>query len=151
MYISIAVRRKEMKNYDTKSFELEVDVKSAVPIYAQIKNAVKMAVFSGKLADGDKLVSIRDLASRFGINPITIMKAYGQLEQEGFLHSKRGAGYFIQVEKEIFQKQRKEHFHKEIAAFLNRIAQLGYTLEDFMEALKEFMNTQEEEQGDDNN
>lgn len=140
-----------MKKHDTKSFDLDVDVKSAVPIYAQIKNAIKLAVFAGKLADGDKLVSIRDLAGRFNINPITIMKAYSQLEHEGFLLSRRGAGYYIQVDKEKFQQQREEIFRKEIAAFLDRIAQLGYTLEEFMEALKELVNTKEEVQGDDNN
>lgn len=140
-----------MKKYDTKSFDLDVDVKSAVPIYAQIKNAIKLAVFTGKLTDGDKLVSIRDLAARFSINPITIMKAYSQLEHEGFLHSRRGSGYYIQLEKEKLQQQRQELFREEIAAFLDRVAQLGYTLEDFMETLKELVNTTEEVPGNDRN
>ena len=128
-----------MKKSGTKSFELDVDVKSAVPIYEQIKDAILMAVFTGKLKEGDKIISIREVSSRYNINPITIMKAYNQLEHDGFLYSRRGAGYYIQIDKEKFQQGRKKKFKQEIALFLKRITNLGYTLEDFLEELKKYM------------
>jgi GntR family transcriptional regulator len=127
-----------MKKTDTRSFELDIDVKSAVPIYEQIKDAIKMAVFSGKLKEGDKIISIREVSSRYRINPITIMKAYNQLEYDGFLYSRRGAGYYVQIDKDKFQQGRKEVFNREISQFLKRITDLGYTLEDFLEELKRF-------------
>jgi GntR family transcriptional regulator len=128
-----------MKKVDTKSFELDVDVKSALPIYEQIKNAIKMAVFIGKLKEGDKIISIREVSSRYNINPITILKAYNQLEHDGFLYARRGAGYYIRIDKNKFQQGRKEMFKQEIAQFLKRITDLGYTLEDFLAELKKYM------------
>lgn len=128
-----------MKQQETKSFELDVDIKSAVPIYQQIKDAIKMALFTGKLKEGDKIISIRELASRFNINPITILKSYSQLEHDGFLFSRRGAGYFIRLDKEKFQQGRKEMFKQEISRFLKRITNLGYTLEDFLEELNNYI------------
>jgi GntR family transcriptional regulator len=137
LYISIT--EEKMKKLNTKSFELDVDVKSAVPIYEQIKDAIKMAVFIGKLKEGDKIISIREVSSRYNINPITILKAYNQLEHDGFLYSRRGAGYYIQIDKEKFHQGRVEMFKQEIARFLKRITNLGYTLEDFLAELKKYM------------
>ena len=128
-----------MKKSDTRSFELSVDVKSAVPIYQQIKDALKMAVFTEKLREGDQVISIREFSSRYNINPITIMKSYNQLEQEGFLYSRRGAGYYIQIDKEKLQQGRKEMFEQEISRFLKRLTDLGYTVEEFMVELKKYM------------
>ena len=128
-----------MKQLDTKSFELEVDVKSAVPIYEQIKDAIKMAVFSGKLKEDNKIISIREVSSRYNINPITILKAYNQLEHDGFLFSRRGAGYYIRIDKNKFTQGREEMFKQEIARFLKRITGLGYTIEDFLAELKKYM------------
>ena len=131
-----------MKKSDTRSFELSVDVKSAVPLYQQIKDAIKMAVFTGKLEEGNQIVSIRDLSSRFNINPITILKSYNQLEQEGFLYSRRGSGYFIRIDREKLQHGRKEMFRQEISRFLKRITELGYTADEFLTELKKYMEEQ---------
>jgi GntR family transcriptional regulator len=132
-----------MKKSDTRSFELNVDVKSAVPLYEQIKDAVKMAVFTGKLREGDQVPSIREIASRFNINPITILKSYNQLEHEGFLYSRRGAGYYIQFDREKLQQGRKAMFKQEISRFLKRLADLGYTVEEFLAELKKYMEERE--------
>jgi len=128
-----------MTKTDTKAFDLDVDVKSAIPIYEQIKDAIKMAVFVGKLQEGDKIISIRDVASLIKINPITILKAYNQLEQDGFLYSRRGAGYYIQIDKEKFHQGRKEKFHLELILFLKRIANLGYTVSEFLKELNIYL------------
>ena len=124
-----------MRKFDTKLFELAVDVKSAVPIYEQIKNAVKMAIFSEQLSEGDKLASIRDLSTRFNINPITIMKAYNQLESEGLLVSRRGSGYFVKSDKSGVEKGKVEIFRKEVSGFLEKIAGMGFTAKDLLDEL----------------
>jgi GntR family transcriptional regulator len=137
LYFSIT--EVKMKQLDTKSFELDVDVKSAVPIYEQIKDAIKMSIFSGKLKEDDKIISIREVSSRYNINPITILKAYNQLEHDGFLYSRKGAGFYIRIDKDKFQQGREDMFKHEIARFLKRIIALGYTLENFLEELKKYM------------
>ena len=128
-----------MNKTDAKTFDLNLDAESAVPIYDQIKNAIKMALFTGKLREGDKLVSIRDVAAQHKINPITILKAYNQLEFEGFLQSRRGAGYFIHVDREKFKKGRKEMFEREVSQLLKRTADLGYTVQDFLKELEKYV------------
>lgn len=127
-----------MKKYETKSFELALDVKSAVPIYEQIKNAVKVAILSEKLKEGDKLVSIRDLSARFNINPLTIMKAYNQLEYEGFLFSKRGSGYFVKAGDRGMADGKVEMFRKAIADFLKQVGAMGFTVKDLLRELTKY-------------
>jgi len=128
-----------MNKSDTRAFELNLDVKSAVPIYEQIKDAIKMTIFTGKLREGDKIISIRDVAARNNINPITILKAYNQLEHEGFLYSRRGAGYFVQMDQKKIREGRKEIFRQEISKFLKRMAGLGFTMKEFLAELEKYM------------
>lgn len=127
-----------MKKAETKSFELDVNVKSAVPIYEQIKNAVKVAILSEKLKDGDKLASIRDLSTRFNINPLTIMKAYNQLEHEGYLFSKRGSGYFVETGGRGMEDGREEMFGKAVADFLKQVGGMGFTVNDLLKELAKY-------------
>jgi GntR family transcriptional regulator len=154
VYCCILVKQLEaqVKKKDTKSFDLQLEVKSAVPIYEQIKNAIKMALFSGKLQEGDKIISIRELSTRNSVNPITIMKAYSQLETEGFLLSRRGAGYYIRIDREKVQEGKMDIFRKEISDVLKRIADLGFTVDQFLEELKKQLNDADmEEKKDDPN
>ena len=125
-----------MKKTETKSFLLDVDVKSAIPIYEQIKDAVKIAVFSQKLQGDDKMISVRNLSTRHNINPLTILKAYGQLEADGFLYSRRGSGYFVKSGSEKSGTARNAVLKKEVADFFKRISSLGFTLRDLQGELK---------------
>lgn len=65
------------------------------PIYEQIKNQIKRDILDGKLADGEKLPSIRLLAKELRISVITTKRAYDELELEGFVHSVQGKGSFV--------------------------------------------------------
>jgi len=95
-----------------------------------------MAIFSNKLKEGDKIISIRDVSSRFNINPITIMKAYNQLEIEGFLFSRKGSGYYVQIENNNLDIHKSELFQKEVIEFLKKIASMGYSADDLILILK---------------
>ncbi len=63
---------------------------SGVPIYRQILDQVRRMVASGQLAPGTELPSVRDLAVRHAVNPMTVSKAYSLLEAEGLLERNRG-------------------------------------------------------------
>jgi len=63
---------------------------SGVPIYRQILEQVRRMVASGQLAPGAELPSVRDLALKHTVNPMTISKAYSLLEAEGMLERNRG-------------------------------------------------------------
>jgi GntR family transcriptional regulator len=68
---------------------------SGVPIYMQLIEQVKHAVETGALRPGEQLPGIRPLAEELVINPNTVAKAYRELEHEGFIELRHGAGAFI--------------------------------------------------------
>jgi GntR family transcriptional regulator len=72
-----------------------VSNRSGVPIYDQIKEQIKEAIFSGSLREDDVLPSIRQLARDLKISVMTTSRAYSDLEQEGFIVSVQGKGCFV--------------------------------------------------------
>lgn len=72
-----------------------IDQRSSTPIYQQLVQEVKEAVLRGVLQPGDKLPSVRDLASRLTINPNTIQKSYQELERQKVIETLRGKGTFV--------------------------------------------------------
>ncbi|MYA15768.1 MAG: GntR family transcriptional regulator [Gammaproteobacteria bacterium] len=68
---------------------------SAIPIYRQIIDQTRDLVASGELAAGDKLPSIRAIASDLGINPMTVSKAYSMLDHAGIVSRCRGVGMVV--------------------------------------------------------
>lgn len=72
-----------------------VSNRSALPIYEQIKAQIKEAIFSGELREDDLLPSIRQLARDLKISVITTTRAYGDLEEEGFVVNVQGKGCYV--------------------------------------------------------
>ena len=68
---------------------------SGLPIYAQIKEQVKEQILSGELEENDMLPSLRQLAKDLKISVLTTTRAYNELEQEGFITSRQGKGFFV--------------------------------------------------------
>ena len=80
---------------------------AGIPIYEQIKNQIKAAIFDGTLEDGDLLPSIRQLAKDLQISVITTMRAYNDLEQEGFIVSVQGKGSYVKPKNSELIKEQK--------------------------------------------
>jgi GntR family transcriptional regulator len=116
-------------------FEIKVDVKSALPVYEQIKRAIKLVILSGRLEEGDQLMSIRELALKLRINPNTIIKVYYQLEMEGFVISRPGAGYFVKFDGKKIQKERRELFEKATDEYISKVTDMRYSLEDITQEI----------------
>ena len=72
-----------------------IDPRSPTPIYAQIAARVRIAVASGELATGDPLPSVRALAGTLRVNPATVVQAYRELEHDGVIELRHGAGAFV--------------------------------------------------------
>ena len=68
---------------------------SGVPIYSQIKEQVKEQILSGELVEGEMLPSLRQLAKDLKISVLTTTRAYNELEEEGFIQSQQGKGFFV--------------------------------------------------------
>ena len=74
---------------------IQLDMRSSVPLYQQLKTAIIAGILSGELQEGDRLPSIRQLGSDLGINLHTVRKVYGLLADEGYLHFSRNAGAVV--------------------------------------------------------
>ena len=129
-----------MKREDRTFFEFKVDIKSALPVYEQVKRAIKLAILSNRLKDGEKLMSLRELALKLQINPNTIIKIYTQLEVEGYIYSRPGAGYFVKGDKEEIKKERFELFEKETQDYISKVISLGYSFDDILDIMKRYFN-----------
>jgi len=75
--------------------QFRIDNASDRPVYLQIIEQVKRDIALGRLAKDERLPTVRQLAQQLAINPNTIAKAYRQLEQEGIIVTKAGAGAFV--------------------------------------------------------
>ncbi|MEX0820264.1 MAG: GntR family transcriptional regulator [Pirellulaceae bacterium] len=75
--------------------QLHVSPNDGVPIYQQVVNQIKYLVASGRLREGDQLLPVRKLAEELIVNPNTVARAYRELESEGVVESRRGAGVFV--------------------------------------------------------
>lgn len=74
---------------------VHLDYRDARPIYAQIIDGYREQIATGILLPGDKLPSVRELASTLAINPNTIQRAYRQLEIDGWIATVPGKGCFV--------------------------------------------------------
>ena len=73
----------------------EIDTHSGVPIFRQVIDQIRRQITTGLLPEGRQLETVRDLAARLKVNPMTISKAYSLLEAEGLLERRRGVGLFV--------------------------------------------------------
>ena len=75
--------------------QFEVHPSSGVPIYRQIMDQVRALIAGKKLASGDVLPSVRQMAAELGINMMTVSKAYSKLESDGIVSRSRGQGMVV--------------------------------------------------------
>lgn len=81
-----------------------INPSDGLPIYRQIVEQVKRAIYAGKLRPGDQLATHRDLAAELVIAPMTVKKAYDVLEQEGLIVMGAGKGTFVSRASETISK-----------------------------------------------
>lgn len=74
---------------------INIQSKSSVPIYEQIKNQIKDSIIAKELREGEPLPSIRNLARDLKISVITTKRAYEELEKEGLIYSVAGKGFYV--------------------------------------------------------
>ena len=73
----------------------QVDEKSGVPLWIQIRKRLVFLITSGKYERGERLPSVRELSVRLGVNYNTINKVYQDLERDGYIFTKRGRGTYV--------------------------------------------------------
>ena len=96
----------------------QIDPRSTTPLYAQIATRIKVAIAAGDLPPGSGLPSVRQLASRLRINPATVVQAYRELESDGFVELRQGAGTFV---RELPERRRGEERDRQATALARRM------------------------------
>ena len=112
-----------------------IDPRSPTPIYAQIAARVRVAVAAGELKTGDGLPSVRALATRLRVNPATVVQAYRELEVEGLVQMRQGAGTFVtDVTPERRARERAADARRLVRDLLAESARRGITAADLKHA-----------------
>jgi GntR family transcriptional regulator len=74
---------------------IHLETSSGVPIYRQIVEQIRQQIALRRLGIGERIPSVRDLARSLAVNPLTVAKAYTELEREGLIETRRGVGTFV--------------------------------------------------------
>ena len=113
---------------------VHLDYRDARPIHRQISEGLKEQILAGILQAGDKLPSVRELATQLTINPNTIQRSYRELEAEGWIASVAGKGCFVCGLRNRADDQRQgllDSFDQAVAGLLA----LGVTRQELLERL----------------
>jgi GntR family transcriptional regulator len=97
------------------------------PIYRQLRDRVVAMILEGVLGDGDALPSVRNVAAEYRLNPLTVLKGYQELVDEGLVEKKRGRGMFVNegARKQLLKDERERFLQKEWPLVLATIERLG--------------------------
>ena len=108
------------------------------PIYRQLRDRVVASILDGVLKEGDPLPSVRNVATEYRINPITVLKSYQQLVVEGLVETKRGRGMFIKpgARDLLLEGERQKFLAEQWPRIHATIQRLGLTPDELLEAAK---------------
>ncbi|MTI69848.1 MAG: GntR family transcriptional regulator [Firmicutes bacterium] len=122
---------------------MDIKFDNKTPIYLQIMDLIKKDIIKGKLKEGDKLPSVRELSSDLKVNPNTIQRSLRELEREGLTYTQRGKGRFVTEDKGDIEKLKKEVAKEHIESFIKGMKQIGFNSKDIIKMVKD--NVEKEE------
>lgn len=110
-----------------------------LPIYRQLRDRVVAMILEGVLGDGDALPSVRNVAAEYRLNPLTVLKGYQELVDEGLVEKKRGRGMFVTdgARDQLLKDERARFLNKEWPLVTATIQRLGLSAADLLAAISE--------------
>ena len=108
------------------------------PIYRQLRDRVVAMILEGVLEDGDALPSVRNVAAEYRLNPLTVLKGYQELVDEGLVEKKRGRGMFVTdgARKQLLKDERQRFIEKEWPVVAATIERLGLSAKDLLKEIE---------------
>lgn len=117
--------------------QIHIAAGSPQSIYRQISDQIRRLVATNKLAVGDAVPSVRQLAKDLVVNPNTVAKAYAELVRDGVLESQQGRGYFVARRKSIFTKsERLRRLDEALDLAVSQAITLDFTPDEISERLQ---------------
>src|SRR3954465_15911862 len=104
------------------------------PIYRQLRDRVVAMILEGVLKEGDPLPSVRNVAAEYRVNPLTVLKGYQQLVDEGLVETRRGLGMFLNAGARglLLEGEREKFLGKSWPRIYAIIQRLGLKVEDLL-------------------
>ena len=114
-----------------------------LPIYRQLRDRVVAMILEGALTDGDALPSVRNVAAEYRLNPLTVLKGYQELVDEGLVEKKRGRGMFVTdgARDQLLTDERQRFLDVEWPNVLATIDRLGLDAEALLTGASPARNT----------
>ena len=108
------------------------------PIYRQLRDRGVHMILDGILKEGDPLPSVRNVAAEYRVNPLTVLKAYQQLVDEGLVETKRGLGMFVKAGARalLLEVERQKFLEEEWPRLAATIQRLGLTQKELDDAAR---------------
>jgi GntR family transcriptional regulator len=106
------------------------------PIYRQLRDRVVVMILDDVLKEGDPLPSVRTVAAEYRINPLTVLKGYQQLVDEGLVEARRGLGIYVNAGARalLLKGERQRFLAEEWPRVARTIQRLGLTPEELLQA-----------------
>lgn len=132
---------------------IQIDFRSAQPIYQQIVDQIRDMVANGSLQPGDQLPTVRQLATDLRVNFNTVARAYRLLDETGMISTQQGRGTYIwaKPEKEAADRLRQQRLEEMAEHFVGEAERLGYAPEEVIKAFEIQMKSWDERQLTTNN
>lgn len=107
------------------------------PIYRQLRDKVVAMILEGELAEGDALPSVRSVAADHTLNPLTVLKGYQQLVDEGLVEKRRGRGMFVTTgaRSHLMRGERQRFLEHEWPRVCATIERLGFDVTELLARL----------------
>ncbi len=130
------------KYHSTKEGSMNTLWNEDQPIYRQLRERIVGLMLMGTFREGDALPSVRQVASDYQINHLTVSKAYQELVDMQLIEARRGMGMYVMAgaQEKLHAIEKEKFLTTELPALLARIKNLGLSVEELCTAIK---NTQE--------
>ncbi len=109
------------------------------PIYIQLVEKLQFDIITGIYRPGEKLPSVRDLASEASVNPNTMQKALAELERGGLVYTQRTAGRFVTDDQALIRHISMELAASHIREFISTMRQFGMSDHEILNLIEEIM------------
>ena len=120
---------------------ININFRDSRPIYEQVRDGFRDLIISGALCPGEKLPSVRELATSLTINPNTIQRAYRELENDGYIESVSGKGSFVSLPHNAIAA-RKEELLGQFSSLLSELRAVGVSDGEIISLIKEGANSE---------
>jgi len=106
------------------------------PIYRQLRDRVVVMILDGALKEGEPLPSVRQVAAELTVNPLTVLKGYQELVDEGLIETRRGLGMFVRegASGVLLKSERERFLKEEWPRVYGTIQRLGLKAEELLAA-----------------